>query len=168
MFSKQDGLNAYRDSVQNNMLYEAQSRIGSRSFPIVGGLIPGLKQLGNALFRPFKVGGALTVGYGESAPPPAMPELPQEFKGTELEKSFHDSWKLNQQAAEAKVKAFSKLLDLNVGGYWKESSVASHAEAKDSRVVFPEEQAAMDASSHAAGNFVDLIARGSGRGGFGR
>lgn len=162
MFSKQDALNAYRDSVQNGMLYEAETRIGARSFPVVGGLWPALKLLGSALFRPLKVAGALTLGYGESSSPPAMPELPKEFTGTDLEKSFKDSWKLNQEVVNARVEAFAQLLDLDIGGYWKKSSVASHADAKDSTVLFPEECGMDPAQSN--GHFVEMVARGVGNG----
>lgn len=160
MFSKQDVLNAYRYSAQNDMVLEAESRIGSRSLPL-GGLWAGLKRLGNAMFTPVRLTGAVFLGYDAPAPLPAMPELPKEFSGSELEKSFTQSWKLNTQVLESRVDGFSKLLDFDISGWWKQSSVASHGEYKDAFVNFPEEGAAMTQGQGTSNSsWVDLVSRG--------
>ncbi len=123
-----------------------------------------MKSIGNALGSLVIIPGSFVFGYGEPEAKPAMPELPPEFKGTELEKSFNDSWKLREQAAEKRIEGFAKLMDFDIGGYWKRASVAAHAEAKDTRVVFPEEGMAQDAAM-ANARFVDIISHtGSGLG----
>jgi hypothetical protein len=160
MFSKQDVLNAYRYGAQTDMVLEAESRIGSRSMPL-GGLWAGLKRLGNAVYSPIRLTGALILGYDAPEPLPAMPELPKEFAGSELEKSFTQSWKLNAEVLDNRIEGFNKLLDFDIGGWWKQSSVASHGEYKDAMVNFPEEGAAMtQGSDNSASTWVDLISRG--------
>ena len=139
--SKADAVRAYRDSIYDAAEYEAQRRQGSRSFPLVGGFWAGLNEIANAVWRPIKVGAALVLGYGgaELCDFPAMPPVPEAFIGTSLEQSFKDSWKLNEEAARARVEGVAKLLDLDVTGYWQKGAVAAHVEARDRNVVFAEE-----------------------------
>ncbi len=40
MFDTKDVLNAYQDTIYRGMRYRAETRIGSRSIPIVGGFFP--------------------------------------------------------------------------------------------------------------------------------
>lgn len=156
--SKIDALNAYRDSLYDAAKHEFSMRASSRSTPIIGGLVDGLKLLGNALFRPIKILAALTVGYTPKYSQfPPMPEIPSAFAGTELGKAFADSWPLNEQAAEASVKSFTKLLDLDIQGAWQEASVANYAKAKEDNFVFIDEAAARDARNSATKSFADAV-----------
>ncbi len=151
--SKQAAVNAYRDSLYNALEYQQEARIGSRSVPIVGGLWPALKIIGNVLFRPVKIGGALLFGGSEdqAAPEkPVMPSLPEEFKGTQLGKDLEESWKLRTTNVETRTEAFSKLVDLDIGGWWRKASVAQHNEAIDRHRIMPEEGEAMQRA--ASGN----------------
>ena len=155
MFSKQDALNAYQDYAYRDMRYEAESRIGRRSIPLVGGVIPVLKRIGNGLSSLVMVPGAFVFGYGNANPVPDMPELPPEFKGSDLEKAFHASWDLNKEVVKTRIQGFEKLLALDIGGWWKKASVASHADAKDATVIFPEELLEQQAAQ--SSHFADMV-----------
>ncbi len=138
--SRESAVTAYRDSLYDGMELNALRRIRSRSTPIIGGMLTAFQQMGNAIWRPFKVVGAAVFGYSDSGRTfPAMPEIPPAFKGTDLEKDFTDSWKLKEQEANARIKGFARLVDLDISGWWQESSIAAHARAKDQNVLFPEE-----------------------------
>jgi hypothetical protein len=166
---REAAVNAYRDSVYDAAELNALRRIRSRSTPIVGGMLTAFQQMGNALWRPFKVAGAFVFGYSDSGRKfPPMPEIPEAFKGTDLGKDLEDSWKLREKEANAKVKAFARLANFDLTGYWQEASVASHARAKDEGVMFPEEaQAQARGDSGAAAGFVGalLASRSSGSSG---
>ncbi len=156
--SRQDAVTAYRDSLYDGLKYEMETRVGSRSFPIVGGLVPAIKQFGNALYRPFKVTGALVLGYGEPrSGMPALPAMPEEFKGTDLGSAFTQSAELRQKAIEARTESFGQLLNFDIGGAWKQASVASYAESRDRHVVFPEEGEAINAAANSRASFVAQI-----------
>ncbi len=156
---KEDALRAYRDSVYDAVEHHMEMRTGSRTTPIVGGIIPGLKLLGNALYRPLKVGGALAFGYdGEAERPfPQLKEMPEAFKGTSLGEAFSTSLKLKEESANARVRSMEKLLNLDISGAWQNASVASYAESKDTNVVFSEE----GAMAQGNGSFVAALSAGS-------
>lgn len=162
--SKKQALLAYRDSVYNAAEYDVQRRVGERSFPVVGGLVPSLKLLGNALLRPFKVSTALVLGGSrpEERDFPAMPEVPEALQGSNLGEAFKESWKLKEEAAKARVEGVAKLVDLDISGWWQKASVASYAENKDTHVVFSEDGAAIDVSRATNASFVNSLARTTG------
>jgi len=168
--SKQAAAETYRDSLYHAAELKAEMRIGSRSIPIVGGFIPGLKLIGNGLARPFKILGSLMFGSatGQSREFPAMPAIPEIFKGTDLETSFKQSWALQKQAADANVESLKSLLNLEIVKSTQQAAVASHAEAKDMFVTFPEEGAAMNAGAGAGAGFAAGIASSRSSGGIQR
>ena len=164
---REAAVRAYRDSVYDAELSRYNMRVGSRSTPIVGGFVSGLELLGNALWRPFKVGGALILGYDGASERsfPDMPEIPPAFKGTELEEDFRKSWKFREEAANSNVKGISKLLNMDITGWWQDASVAAHVEAKDRSVTFPEENVRSEGGAGAAGGFVSALLTSRGDGG---
>ena len=158
--SREAAVRAYRDSVFDAAEINVRRRIGARSIPIVGGLLPALGLIANGLWRPIKVVGALLFGYGGSGERnfPTMPEIPAAFQNSDLGKSFGESWKLQEESAKARVESFGRLLSLDISGWWQEASVAAHAQAKDQAVIFPEEQAARNAGQSAVtGGFVGAL-----------
>jgi hypothetical protein len=157
--SREAAVRAYRDSIYDAAEIRANMRIGTRSVPLVGGIVPAFEALANGLWRPFKVMGALAFGYnGDDRKFPEMPPIPEAFKNTDLGKDFEVSWKFQEESAKARIDSFSKLLKLDVSGWWQESAIAQHASAKDRAVAFPEEQQAMNAArSGGSGGFVGAL-----------
>jgi hypothetical protein len=166
---KESAVRAYRDSVYDVAVLQAETRISMRTIPIIGGLVPGLKLLGAEIYRPFKVLGALMFGY-EDVPRdfPAMPPVPAAFQDTDLGRSFEQSWKLKKEAAQASITGFAKLMDLEVTQWWQNASVASHAEAKDRNAVFAEEGEAMRRDNSAGAGFVAALMASRGDSGMSR
>jgi hypothetical protein len=165
--SRESALRAYRDSVFHAAELRMEKRLGGRSVPVVGGFIPGVELIGNTLARPLKVMTAFLIGYtGENPEFPKMPQIPQVFKNTDLEQSFKDSWKLQEESAKAKVEGLGDLMHLNISGWWQERSVASHAQAKDNNIMFPEDQVSNGSgASSVIGNAVRAVVESRSSGG---
>ena len=146
MFSIDDALNAYRSSLYAAAVHDTNARIGERSIPIVGGLWSRVKQVGNAVVRIPYVAGSFVVGHGE-VEPPAMPEVPEAFAGTDLETAYTDAWRLKGQNIEARVESIRSITQFDIQGYQQNISVARHAKQKETNVTFPEERTPRSESS---------------------
>lgn len=146
MFSIDDALNAYRESLYSAAVHDTNARIGERSIPIVGGLWSRVKQFGNAVVRVPYVAGSFVVGHDETEAP-EMPEVPEEFVGTDLEPAFTDAWRLKTQNIEARVDSIRSITEFDIQGYQRHASIAEHAAQKETNVTFPEERTTRDESS---------------------
>jgi hypothetical protein len=170
MFTIDGALNAYRASLYAGARYDTEARVGERSLPIIGGVWSRIQQGCNSLWRiPATVGG-FVLGHSEVTPP-AMPEVPEAFRGTDLETAFTDAWRLKGQTIEARVSAVRSLMHLDIQGWQQHNSVAEYARTKETNVTFPEERTVRENPSGAeffAGNLGSLTANVPLLGGVGR
>lgn len=132
-------INAYHESLLSNAVWKAEAGLGSRNIPIVGGFLSNLGAVGNVLYRPFKIAGAFVFGH-DKPQAPAMPELPEKFKGTELGENLKKAFDSRVEAAGASAESLGKLASLDITGYQQSQSIAAH-EAARVKVHLPEEGA---------------------------
>ena len=139
MFTFHDALNAYRASLYDGAVYDAKARAGERSFPLIGGAWSRIQQGANALWRVPSVIIGFVLGH-KTPTPPAMPEIPEAFRGTDLGAAFEDAWRLKTQTIDARVESVNCLLHLDIKGWKQHRSVAAYARTKETNVTFPDER----------------------------
>lgn len=133
---------AYRESAYQNAEYDIERRIGAASLPVFGGMIATLKKIGNAVWRPFKVGGALLFGFESDADSVVKTEIPADLKATKLGEDLAKLREYKHQAADQRADGVGQMLNLEIGAGFRKFSSAQHVDAQSEHVLFPEEAAA--------------------------
>lgn len=133
---------AYRESAYQNAEYDIERRIGAASIPVVGGLMGGIKQIGNGLWRPFKVAGAFIFGFDSNPESVQKTQIPEDLRNNKLGENLEKLRDYSRQAADARAEGVGNMLEFKITEGFRKFSAAKHVDTQSEHVLFPEEAAA--------------------------
>lgn len=128
-------LKAYENSRLRHARYEMEGEIHGRSHPL-GGIKPAFKQLGNEIARLPKMAWAEIRRSGGPDYTPTLPEMPEAFKGSQIEQAFQSSLEHKKEKVRHDVVGMEKLLGLDISGWYAHQHVADFNLKRD-QVVLP-------------------------------
>jgi len=130
-------IQAYENSRKWNKYHNLEANIGGNaSFLGYKGIMPRIREFGNVVLTPFKAAAGIAGIGTEEAVIPKL-NMPESFKGTELETNIREFEDLTYQAIDANADSMRHLKNFEFNKSAEIGTVSNHLESRADEVSLP-------------------------------